>query len=413
MPSEGVSKSLTFMDLMKQRRYGNNIEQCPCIILPGSNKCVTYDSRYQAALIEEAMLTFVDSSMDPRIFEDEMSGQQISYHTLECLTEECRQCVGMLTARLKQVGLINGAPQYTFPVPKINEIKPNACPRLRIGRPIPQYIPPTTKMAPIEQLISAGAPMRATMQREQYYSEFAHKVNQALHMNQAAGTNPISSLFNNNEMAQKRSSTSSTSSTSTTAIPLRDGNVPHHNYNNYHPSPPTSQHHYFPPKPPQHYPNKYRNTYYTQPQNNRRYNNNLRVVDRDIYRDNRRHVRQTKKAERPVIGNRFVINCVERGEPESDQTDQLNLCTACWTWRQLSEEYFPRLINELVCQSSDYCLSGWGTCNQRYRNFDVLQKVTVNGQDEWRPTTISAASCCDCKVKAGSQAHHLVVGGKN
>lgn len=33
-------------------------------------------------------------------------------------------------------------------------------------------------MAPIEQLISAGAPMRATMQREQYYSEFAHKVNQ-------------------------------------------------------------------------------------------------------------------------------------------------------------------------------------------------------------------------------------------
>nr|CAD2182472.1 unnamed protein product [Meloidogyne enterolobii] len=319
----------------------------------------------------------------------------------------------MLTARLKQVGLINGAPQYTFPVPKINEIKPNACPRLRIGRPIPQYIPPTTKMAPIEQLISAGAPMRATMQREQYYSEFAHKVNQALHMNQAAGTNPISSLFNNNEMAQKRSSTSSTSSTSTTAIPLRDGNVPHHNYNNYHPSPPTSQHHYFPPKPPQHYPNKYRNTYYTQPQNNRRYNNNLRVVDRDIYRDNRRHVRQTKKAERPVIGNRFVINCVERGEPESDQTDQLNLCTACWTWRQLSEEYFPRLINELVCQSSDYCLSGWGTCNQRYRNFDVLQKVTVNGQDEWRPTTISAASCCDCKVKAGSQAHHLVVGGKN
>ncbi|CAK5008727.1 unnamed protein product [Meloidogyne enterolobii] len=52
MPSEGVSKSLTFMDLMKQRRYGNNIEQCPCIILPGSNKCVVYDSRYQAALIE-------------------------------------------------------------------------------------------------------------------------------------------------------------------------------------------------------------------------------------------------------------------------------------------------------------------------------------------------------------------------
>ena len=52
MPSEGVSKVLSFMDIMKQRRYGNNIDQCPCIILPGSNKCTVYDSRYQAALIE-------------------------------------------------------------------------------------------------------------------------------------------------------------------------------------------------------------------------------------------------------------------------------------------------------------------------------------------------------------------------
>ncbi|KAF7633818.1 hypothetical protein Mgra_00006788 [Meloidogyne graminicola] len=359
MPSEGVSKTLTFMDLMTQRRYGNNIEQCPCIILPGSNKCMVYDSRYQAALIEEAMLTFVDSSMDPRIFEDEMSGQQISYHTLECLTEECRQCVGML-----------------------------------------QYSPPATKMAPIEQLISAGAPMRLAMQREQFYSEFAHKVNQALNMNHAAGAHPISSLFTNKEIAQKRSSTSSSSTTTT--IPLRDGNVP---YNNYPSSPPSQIPYRIALKPSQQYQNKWKtNTNYQQ---NRR--NYMRIVDRDILKEgNRRHVRQTKKHERPVIGSRFVINCVERGEPESDQTDQLNLCTACWTWRQLSEEYFPRLINELVCQSSDYCLSGWGTCNQRYRNFDVLQKVTVNGQDEWRPTTISAASCCDCKVKAGSQAHHLV-----
>uniref|UniRef100_A0A915ERB6 Uncharacterized protein n=1 Tax=Ditylenchus dipsaci TaxID=166011 RepID=A0A915ERB6_9BILA len=61
---------------------------------------------------------------------------------------------------------------------------------------------------------------------------------------------------------------------------------------------------------------------------------------------------------------------------------------------------------KLVCQENDYCLSGWGSCHQRYRNVDVLRRV---GND-WRPTTISTASCCDCKVKAGSQIHPLVVG---
>ena len=33
---------------------------------------------------------------------------------------------------------------------------------------------------------------------------------------------------------------------------------------------------------------------------------------------------------RSLPGERYVINCVERGEAESDQTDLLNLCTACW-----------------------------------------------------------------------------------
>jgi len=38
----------------------------------------------------------------------------------------------------------------------------------------------------------------------------------------------------------------------------------------------------------------------------------------------------------PIIGSRFVINCVERGEAENEETDFINLCTMCWTWRQVS-----------------------------------------------------------------------------
>lgn len=35
---------------------------------------MTYDARFQAANIEEAMLTFVDTTMDFRIFEEQIGG---------------------------------------------------------------------------------------------------------------------------------------------------------------------------------------------------------------------------------------------------------------------------------------------------------------------------------------------------
>lgn len=53
-----------------------------------------------------------------------------------------------------------------------------------------------------------------------------------------------------------------------------------------------------------------------------------------------------------------MISCVEKGDAESDATDFLNLCTACWTWRKLPDDYFPQILNELVCQENDFCLSG-------------------------------------------------------
>uniref|UniRef100_A0A7E4ZYN4 Uncharacterized protein n=1 Tax=Panagrellus redivivus TaxID=6233 RepID=A0A7E4ZYN4_PANRE len=109
-----------------------------------------------------------------------------------------------------------------------------------------------------------------------------------------------------------------------------------------------------------------------------------------------------------ILGNRFIISCVERGDSENEETEYINLCTACWTWRQLPADYFPRLINELVCNENDFCLSGFGACHQRYRNVDVLHR----GPNGWQPTTISVAACCDCKVRAGTEGHSLVVGSR-
>lgn len=53
-----------------------------------------------------------------------------------------------------------------------------------------------------------------------------------------------------------------------------------------------------------------------------------------------------------------MISCVRHGEVDDD--NMLSLCSACWTWRKLPPDYFPPLINELVCskENEGHCLSG-------------------------------------------------------
>uniref|UniRef100_A0A1I7UAH0 Protein pygopus n=1 Tax=Caenorhabditis tropicalis TaxID=1561998 RepID=A0A1I7UAH0_9PELO len=83
-----------------------------------------------------------------------------------------------------------------------------------------------------------------------------------------------------------------------------------------------------------------------------------------------------KRADPPtVIGKRFTINCMQRGDSEDDM---LALC-------------------------------GWGECVQQYRNVDVLRRD--NGR--WVPTVITTSTCCDCRVRAGTEIHSLVIGDKH
>uniref|UniRef100_A0A914YP54 Uncharacterized protein n=1 Tax=Panagrolaimus superbus TaxID=310955 RepID=A0A914YP54_9BILA len=65
---------LTFSEIIRQKTNGNQVQQCPCVRPPGVNRCISYDSRFQGASIEEAILTFVDTSMDPRIYDDRIGG---------------------------------------------------------------------------------------------------------------------------------------------------------------------------------------------------------------------------------------------------------------------------------------------------------------------------------------------------
>ncbi|VDO52521.1 unnamed protein product [Onchocerca flexuosa] len=54
----------TRKDLLNQRIRGNIVPQCPCVIKPGTDKCIAYDSRFQASTIDEALIAFRDVTMD-------------------------------------------------------------------------------------------------------------------------------------------------------------------------------------------------------------------------------------------------------------------------------------------------------------------------------------------------------------
>uniref|UniRef100_A0A0M3HY50 Uncharacterized protein n=1 Tax=Ascaris lumbricoides TaxID=6252 RepID=A0A0M3HY50_ASCLU len=214
---------------------------CPCVMNPGSKECIPYDSRYQAASIEEAIVSFPDVTMDPRILE-QTSAIHFVGNAFACKTLECQTCAALLSERLRTIGLLSMNDFVGVPLPHL--IQPHLCRRFRFARSLAPHRPPSITPDFVKEAIAEG--------------------------------------------------------------------------------------------------------------------------------------------------RTYMISCVDRGEAENDDTDLLNLCGICWTWRQLPETYFPRLINELVCKDGpeNYCLSGWGTCYQRYRNIDVLQRIG----DTWKPAVISLAT---------------------
>ncbi|KRX67041.1 Uncharacterized protein T09_6015 [Trichinella sp. T9] len=120
--------------------------------------------------------------------------------------------------------------------------------------------------------------------------------------------------------------------------------------------------------------------------------------------NSRRFRREISEVE---IGKRYRIDCIKRGEPV-DGSEWLGLCNVCWVWRKLPENYFPRYVNELVCDNDTKCLSGWGTCKQRHRNLEIMKNMGTAEEPHWRPITLNAASFCDCFVRYGTVMHSFI-----
>uniref|UniRef100_A0A914XCF1 Uncharacterized protein n=1 Tax=Plectus sambesii TaxID=2011161 RepID=A0A914XCF1_9BILA len=109
---------------LRPRLYGDKIQQCPCVIPPGSKKCAAYDSRYQAVTIAEAMISFSDLSLDPR------RSDRSSFSDFACQSYKCQQCVGALITKFRKIGLLGKTERVGLNVPAIDEFA-SQCQQLR------------------------------------------------------------------------------------------------------------------------------------------------------------------------------------------------------------------------------------------------------------------------------------------
>lgn len=446
----------SFTEIVRQKTRGNQINQCPCVLHPQSNQCITYDSRYLAVSIEEAMLSFLDLSNDrypPFI---------VNSRTFKCESTECQQCFSILFHKLVQVGFIDSNYRTSIAVLDKANLQPSLCPRYSFTRPPRSTTPPSSVPVYVSSMVSAGEAFHAARSRS--VPGFSRRPN--------AMRRRV--VQRNRQPSQQRSQLQNSIGNSNQN--KQPSQFPRPQQNLF---PGRSQGNQVVPSNGQNLQNSFltgetlRNTLplikngitqFTQGGQNWGGNSNggfnggfnggtnvgpnggpnggsiggngglnggwgapsvaapfaaptfsggnfgggfggagggLNYNRFGGFGGFGRH----KRAEKEVIGRRYTLGCINKGDSDDDH---ISLCGTCWTWRQLPEGYFPRIINELSCRDGDYCLSGWGECSQQYRNVDVLRRE----DDKWVPTVITTATCCDCKVRAGTEIHSLVIGQK-
>ena len=89
-----------------------------------------------------------------------------------------------------------------------------------------------------------------------------------------------------------------------------------------------------------------------------------------------------------------------------DQNGYHHLCTEWSAVTTLSADYFPRYLNEVICDAKDVgCLSYEGICVQDSFVVDVLRntgKCGSDGKQIWEVVSQPVRSCCSCRLFQGS-----------
>uniref|UniRef100_A0A0N4ZQT1 Activin_recp domain-containing protein n=1 Tax=Parastrongyloides trichosuri TaxID=131310 RepID=A0A0N4ZQT1_PARTI len=434
------SDNIDFQEIFKQRLKGNKVDTCPCIILPNHSKCINYDPRYLAVTLEEAVLSFPDITYN--IDAKPLPSEEIT--KFQCKTEECLQCVGIMNQVLHYQHIINknNPLKFNFHVPNGNELNPAKCKKYRMTADVPIILPVKSLVEKMKPLVNKGKQFLSIPDKQKLLkrkftivhekSSFLSPKNVTLtnkpsthhiirdshvrinHLQTSVGveivktSNSINTLPTSSFVGSIQSKltiihkTSTTNIITTTQIPTTTESL---GYNVNPPThietldevvkkktersvPPLTLHYSMEPM----FPSIINN------------NNHRRLYGSPILQQST----LTKGSiPQPVLGIRHKISCTPRGQPTTGTSTFLNLCSFCWSWRKLPDGYFPKIINELVCDTDSHCLSGWGQCEQLHRTVDVFHQ---DNNGEWKQISLQIASCCVCKVQAGSDIHGLVIG---
>ncbi|KAK6113417.1 hypothetical protein QQG55_54235 [Brugia pahangi] len=110
-----------------------------------------------------------------------------------------------------------------------------------------------------------------------------------------------------------------------------------------------------------------------------------------------------------LLGSAITISCNYKKGEEIVQ-GWTGLCNLCWQWRKLPANYFPVLLNEVSCDTSDVgCLSGFGNCRPVMRTINVLRNAGTQKSTRWVQESINTISACECQVEIGTPLHSLVL----
>ena len=98
------------------------------------------------------------------------------------------------------------------------------------------------------------------------------------------------------------------------------------------------------------------------------------------------------------IGQEIDKECYPAGTITS--TDRVRLSHECSVSIDLGEDFFPRYINELTCDSSNLLFfGGEGVCETRHQSYTFLKNV---GAPNYEAVPVNFGVGCHCELYQGS-----------
>ncbi|PAV87680.1 hypothetical protein WR25_19105 [Diploscapter pachys] len=108
-----------------------------------------------------------------------------------------------------------------------------------------------------------------------------------------------------------------------------------------------------------------------------------------------------------TLGTIYTLSCTKKGAVV-DAKGYVSLCSSCWVWRKLPDNYSPQYINELVCDNADgSCLSGYASCSLGERTLEVSR----NDNGMMTKVALAAGSYCECYFAANFIGRRKWIGG--